>query len=39
MKKIHFHSGGVLKMDSKKFFGRGFTLQELINHMNRGDSQ
>jgi hypothetical protein len=39
MKKIHFHSGGVIKMDSTKVFGKGLDFQEIIRKMHRGDSQ
>ena len=40
MKKIHFHSGGVQKMDKRKqIFGRGFTIDELLSHTKQGVRQ
>jgi hypothetical protein len=36
MKKIHFHSGGVFKMDSTKLFGKARTCQEILAGL-RGD--
>jgi len=40
MKKIHFHSGGVTKMDKhKQVFGKGFTIDELLSHHKQGGSQ
>jgi len=39
VKKFVFHFGGDLKMNNKKqIFGRGFTIDELLAHMD-GDKE
>jgi len=41
MKKIHFHSGGVFKMNNKhkEIFGRARTCQEILDGLKRGVHQ